>query len=91
MVLAISLVLGLLLAWAGIGLIMIGLLVYRARLSVREEDQLFLDPSARHLEREQREVVTRLERLAPYLWGTFIVWVVVGLGTFGLWVWQQLR
>ncbi|MBI4461326.1 MAG: hypothetical protein HY653_00320 [Acidobacteria bacterium] len=91
MMLAISLVFALLLVWLGLTGLLIVLLIYRGVLSTREEDQLFLDPGEVHLEREMREVVGKLERLSPYIWGAFIAWVVVGLGTFGLWVWQQLR
>lgn len=91
MPLAISLVLGMLVAWVALGVILLVLIIYRSRLSAREEGQLFLDPGEAHLEREQREVFQRIERLTPYLWGVFITWLALGVATSGLWVWQQLR
>ena len=91
MMLAVSLVFGMLLIWSGVSGVLIVLLIYRATLSVRAEDQLFLDPGEVHLQREQQEVLRKLERLSPHLWGLFMAWLVVGLATFGLWVWQQLR
>lgn len=91
MMLAITLLFGLLLTWVALSVILIVLVIYRATVSVHEEDQLFLDAGDALLEREQREVVGRLQRLSPYIWATFILWLLVGLGTFGLWVWQQLH
>lgn len=91
MMLAITLLFGLLLTWFTLSAILLVLLIYRATVSVHEEDQLFLDAGDALLEREQREVVGRLQRLSPFIWATFIPWLLVGLGTFGLWVWQQLH
>lgn len=90
MLLAISLIFAMLLVWASISLILIGLVTYRYFMSMREEDQLFLDPGEAHRQRRQREVISRLARLKPYLLWTFIVWLVVGVGTFGAWMWRQL-
>jgi hypothetical protein len=91
MMLAVTLIFGMLLVWFALTAIFIVLLIYRGVISVREEDTLYLDPGEAHLEKEFREVVTKLERLSPYLWGTGIAWAVLGLATFGLWVYQQLR
>ena len=65
------------------------LLIYRSTISMKEEDQLFLDSAQSNLEREQQEVRTRLARLTPY---TAILGVTSGLllvATAGLWVYQQ--
>lgn len=91
MTIAISLVFGMLLAWLAAIAVLIVLLIYRALLSGREEDQLFIDPGEVRLAREQREIVKKLERLSPYLWTFFILVILLGVGTFGLWVYQQLR
>jgi hypothetical protein len=90
MMVAVTLITGLLFTWLGLTGVLVVLFIYRGVLSVREEDQLFLDPGERHLEREQRQIITKLQRLSPWLWGIGIAWLVLGLGTFGLWVWQQL-
>jgi hypothetical protein len=65
------------------------LLIYRSTISMKEEDQLFLDSAQSNLEKEQQEVRTRLARLTPY---TAILSVTSGLllvATAGLWVYQQ--
>jgi len=65
------------------------LLIYRSTISMKEEDQLFLDSAQSNLEKEQQEVRTRLARLTPY---TAILGVTSGLllvATAGLWVYQQ--
>lgn len=90
MLLAVSLIFGMLLAWFGVSAVLLVLLIYRAVFSLREEDQLFLDPGEKHLAREQQEVLRRLAGVRPYLWSVFIVWLLLGLATFGLWVWQSL-
>lgn len=65
------------------------LLIYRSTISMKEEDQLFLDSAQSNLEKEQQEVRTRLARLTPY---TAILGVTSGLlliATAGMWVYQQ--
>jgi hypothetical protein len=65
------------------------LLIYRSTVSMKEEDQLFLDSAQSNLEKEQQEVRTRLARLTPY---TAILGVTSGLlliATAGMWVYQQ--
>lgn len=65
------------------------LLIYRSTISMKEEDQLFLDSAQSNLEKEQQEVRTRLARLTPY---TAILGVTSGLlliATAGIWVYQQ--
>ncbi len=91
MTIAISLVFGMVLAWLAVTAVLIVLLIYRALLSSREEDQLFIDRGEAHLAREQQEIVKKLARLSPYVWTFFILAIVLGVAAFGLWVYQQLR
>ena len=65
------------------------LLIYRSTVSMKEDDQLFLDSAQSGLEKEQQEVRSRLERLRPY---TAILGVTSGVllvASAGLWVYQQ--
>lgn len=65
------------------------LLIYRSTISMKEDDQLFLDSAQSNLEKEQREVRTRLAQLTPY---ATILGVTSGLlliATAGIWVYQQ--
>jgi len=78
-----------LVAWGVVTGILAVLLIYRSTISMKEEDQLFLDSAESNLQKEQEEVRSRLERLRPY---TAILGVTSGLllvASAGLWVYQQ--
>lgn len=77
--------------WGVVTTILAVLLIYRSTISMKEDDQLFLDSAQSNLEKEQQEVRTRLERLTPY---TMILGAASGLllmVTAGLWVYQQFK
>ncbi len=90
MLLGVSLVFGLLIAWLAVTAVMIFFLVWRAVIGLREEDQLFIDPSEERLAREQREIVSKLERLRPYVIGSVTGSIVLAVVTFAVWVLQEL-
>ncbi len=90
MLLGFSLVFGLLIAWLAVTAVMIFFLVWRAVIGLREEDQLFIDPSEERLAREQREIVSKLERLRPYVIGSVTGSIVLAVVTFAVWVLQEL-
>jgi len=91
MLLSVSLVFVMLVAWLGVTALLILLAIVRAVISLREEDQLYIDPGEEKLLAEQREIVAKLDRLRPYLIGGFVASIVLGLATFGLWVYRQLQ
>ena len=90
MLLGFSLVFGLLIAWLAVTAVMIFFLVWRAVVGLREEDQLFIDPSEERLAREQREIVSKLERLRPYVIGSVTGSILLAVVTFAVWVLQEL-
>ncbi|MGH9805581.1 MAG: hypothetical protein ACRD4D_10465 [Candidatus Acidiferrales bacterium] len=90
MLLSVSLVFGMLIAWLAVTLVFIILCIYRAVISLKEEDVLYIDPGEAKLLQEQKEVNARIDRLRPILTGTLVLVIVLGLATFGLWVYQQL-
>ena len=57
----------LLIVWAGLTVILVGLLIYRSTLAMHEDDQLFLDSAAAHMAKEQEELIGRLNRITPWL------------------------
>lgn len=78
-----------LLLWGIVTAALAVLLIYRSTISMKEDDQLFLDSTQSNLEKEQQEVRTQLARLTPY---TAILGVTSGLllvATAGIWVYQQ--
>jgi len=62
----------LLILWGGLTLVLIVLLIYRGTLTMHEDDQLFLDSAEAHMEKEQQELITQMNKIT--------VWVRV-LGT----------
>jgi hypothetical protein len=64
-----------LVAWAMVTCVFIGLMIYRSVIGMREEDQLYLDSSV--LEGQQKEIVAKLDRISPYLKG--FGWASAGL------------
>lgn len=55
----------LLIVWAILTTILVILLIYRSTLTMREDDQLFLDDSASHMEIEQKELLQKVNKLTP--------------------------
>ena len=50
--------------WGIVTCVFIGLMIYRSVIGMREEDQLYLNSSV--LEGQQKEIVAKLDRIAPY-------------------------
>lgn len=57
----------LLFLWGGFTLILVVLLIYRGTLTMHEDDQLFLDTAEDHMQREQVELIGRMNRITPWL------------------------
>ena len=55
----------LLLAWGIVTGILIILLIYRSTLTMKEDDQLFLDESSSAMAAEQRELIAKVNKLNP--------------------------
>lgn len=91
MLLSISLIFGMLIAWLVLTAILICLWIYRATISLREEGVLFIDPGEDKLLKEQQEITTRIDRLRPVLIVNAVVVVLLGLATLGLWIYHQLQ
>lgn len=91
MLLSVSLVFGMLVAWVVVTFVFILLCIYRATISLKEEDVLYIDPGEDKLLQEQKEVNAKIEGLRPYLVGALVLVIALGLATFGLWVYQQLN
>ena len=56
-----------LVVWGIVTCVFIGLVIYRSLVGMREDDQLFIGSSV--LEGQQREIVAKLNRIAPYTKG----------------------
>jgi len=55
----------LLIAWGIVTVILIILLIYRSTLTMKEDDQLFLDESSTAMAAEQRELIAKVDKINP--------------------------
>ncbi len=80
----------LLVVWGAITVLLIGLIIYRGLVGMREEDQLFLDAAEEHMQREQEEIVARITRVTPFI--TVLSYLSGGLILLilALWLWRQV-
>jgi len=77
-------------SWASVTVILVGLLIYRALIGMREEDQLFLASGEEHIAREQQVLQTRISHV-----NKFAVWLGVLSGLLliamcTMWVYANL-
>jgi len=57
----------LLVIWSVLTTILVVLLIYRSTLTMQEDDQLFLGEAEAHMEKEQAELMQRVNRLTPFV------------------------
>jgi len=56
---------GLLVAWGVLTAILIVLLIYRSTLSMHEDDSIFLNESDSHMEKEQVDILKKMNKITP--------------------------
>jgi Tfp pilus assembly protein PilN len=54
-------------AWGVLTVALVILLIYRGTLTMQEDDQLFLGESEAHMAREQDEIISKVNRLGPFV------------------------
>ncbi len=54
-----------LIAWGVVTAILIIVVIYRSMLTMKEDDQLFLDESASSMATEQRELIAKVNKINP--------------------------
>ncbi|HYH00451.1 MAG TPA: hypothetical protein VD837_15060 [Terriglobales bacterium] len=81
----------LLVIWAVLTTILVILLIYRSTLSMHEDDQLFLDQSESHMEKEQTALIARINRLQTPVRLLGAASGLLILIVFGMWIWQGLN
>jgi len=86
-----SLLTMLLIAWGILTTILIVLLIYRSTLTMHEDDQLFLDDAESHMQKEQTELITKLNRITPFVRAFGALSGVLILVIAGLAIWQGLN
>jgi hypothetical protein len=78
-------------SWASVTVILVGLLIYRALIGMREEDQLFLASGEEHLARDQKVLQTRISYVNKFaVWlGVLSGLLLIGLAT--IWVLENFH
>ena len=81
----------LLIAWGILTTILIVLLIYRSTLTMHEDDQLFLDDAESHMQKEQTELISKVNRITPFVRAFGALSGVLILVIAGLAIWQGLN
>ena len=79
-----------LVVWGVLTTVLIILLIYRSTLTMHEDDQLFLGESESHMEREQIEIMHKLNKVTPVVKWLGAVSGVLILVIAGMWIYQGL-
>jgi hypothetical protein len=75
-------------SWGVVTVVLIGAIVYRGVLSVREDDQIFLDDAEQHYYQEQQDIIARISRLRGPIIALSLVSGILFLSTLGVWIYQ---
>ena len=70
-----STLLEMLIGWGVLTTVLIALLIYRSTLTMQEDDQLFLSDAESHMQKEQIEIMHKVEKINP-----FVRWLGAGSG-----------
>ena len=67
------------------------LLIYRATLSSKEDDQIFIDAAEHHHVEEQKDVIDRMTRLRMPIIMLIVISAVLFLSGVSVWLYQGLK
>ena len=84
----------LLIIWAAISACFLGLLAYKGQLTRYEEDQLFLSDSESNEQKEQSEIVRKVNKIQPAIRILGVATAAMTAGIVGIFTydaWQHLK
>jgi hypothetical protein len=81
----------LLIAWGVVTAIFLLLVIWRSVLTSHEDDQIFLDAAEEHMAKEQRELVTKINKLSSPILTSGIMAGVLLLAIAGIFVYNGLK
>jgi hypothetical protein len=82
---------GLSVLWGVITAVLIVLLIYRSTLTMQEDDQLYLSDSESHMQKEQTEILTKVNKINPVVRWLGASSAVLFLVVAGMWTYQMLN
>jgi hypothetical protein len=80
---------GLAILWGVLTAVLIILLIYRGTLTMQEDDQLYLSDSGSQMQKEQTEILSKVNKINPLVrWlgasSAVLLLVIAGLGAYQL-------
>src|SRR5580693_6387467 len=81
----------LLIVWGVVTAVFLLLIAWRSVLSSHEDDQIFIDAAGEHMAKEQRELITKINKLSPPILTSGITSGVLLLLMVGIFVYQGLK
>jgi hypothetical protein len=83
-----------LIVWAVVAACFLALLAYRGQLTRYEEDQLFLNETESNEQREQSEIVRKVNKIQPFVRAFGVAAAAMTAGIVGIFTydaWQHLK
>jgi hypothetical protein len=77
-------------AWSAVTAVLVVLVIYRGTLSSREDDQIFINDSERHLYQEQQAIIAKMSRLKGPIIGLALASGALLLASAGIWIFEGL-
>jgi hypothetical protein len=73
--------------WGGLTLVLVVLLIYRGTLTMHEDDQLFLDSAEAHMQKEQQELLIKMNKITPWVrilgaCSAVLIFVIAGISLY---------
>jgi hypothetical protein len=81
----------LMISWGVITVVLTILVVYRGTLSVREDDQIFIDEAEQHHYQEQQAIIARMSRLTRPIIALAVVSGALILACATVWLYQGYK
>lgn len=77
-------------SWGSVTVVLVGLLIYRALIGMREEDQLFLASGEEHQAAQQQVLQARIHSVNKFAVWLGILSGLLLIGMASLWVYENI-